>query len=186
MNLARHGAFDFQPVVNFSSYNLLSIMTYPVPPRTILRKRFPNLHDPSGAGELGQSEEMPSVHLHLNTRLSYVLGQSRAATHRRISNVIHRYGLLLGDTIPRLRERFNEMELALLAWAIADANSEHMNSRTFLGLMANMVSQRRAEGQLSAVSDEELDALEDKLAELTLLEELSLLDLVEQRLAKGV
>jgi hypothetical protein len=161
-------------------------MTYPVPPRTILRKRFPNLHDPSGAGELGQSEEMPSVHLHLNTRLSYVLGQSRAATHRRISNVIHRYGLLLGDTIPRLRERFNEMELALLAWAIADANSEHMNSRTFLGLMANMVSQRRAEGQLSAVSDEELDALEDKLAELTLLEELSLLDLVEQRLAKGV
>ena len=36
------------------------------------------------------------------------------------------------------------------------------------------------------VSDEELDALEDKLAELTLLEELSLLDLVEQRLAKGV
>ena len=41
MNLARQGAFDFQPVVNFSSYNLLSIMTYPVPPRTILRKRFP-------------------------------------------------------------------------------------------------------------------------------------------------
>jgi hypothetical protein len=61
-----------------------------------------------------------------------------------------------------------------------------MNSRTFIGLMANMVSQRRQEGQLSKVPDEELDALEDKLAEMSLLEELSLLDLVEQRLAKGM
>lgn len=165
-------------------------MTYPTTPRTILRKRYPHLHEQTGQGqmptEFNADATSASIHLHLNTRLSYVLGQSRAAPHRRVSNVIHRYGLLLGETIPRLREQFSELELSLLTWATAEANTEHMNSRTFIGLMANMVIQRRQEGQLTKVPDEELDALEDKLAELTLLEELSLLDLIEQRLAKGL
>ncbi len=167
-------------------------MSYPTTPRTILRKRYPHLHEQTGqmpgiagGGEFSDNSAA-SIHLHLNTRLSYVLGQSRAAPHRRVSNVIHRYGLLLGETIPRLREKYTELELSILTWATAEANTEHMNSRTFIGLMANMVSQRRQEGQLSKVPDEELDALEDKLAEMSLLEELSLLDLVEQRLAKGM
>ena len=172
-------------------------MSYPTTPRTILRKRYPHLHEQTGqmhghggvgggvGGEFNDTSAA-SIHLHLNTRLSYVLGQSRAAPHRRVSNVIHRYGLLLGETILRLREKYTELELSILTWATAEANTEHMNSRTFIGLMANMVSQRRQEGQLSKVPDEELDALEDKLAEMSLLEELSLLDLVEQRLAKGM
>ncbi|MEY2864436.1 MAG: hypothetical protein RLY58_2143 [Pseudomonadota bacterium] len=160
-------------------------MTYPSNPRSILRKRYPNLHEGQSSGEFSE-ESVATVNLHLNTRLSYVLGQSRAAPHRRVSNVIHRYGLLLGETIPRLREQFSELELAILTWAITDANTEHMNSRTFIGLMANMVIQRRQEGQLTKVPEEELDLLEDKLTALSLLDELALLDLVEQRLAKGM
>jgi len=163
-------------------------MPYPTTPRTILKKRYPHLHDQQQGfgGADPHDDSAASINLHLNTRLSYVLGQSRAAPHRRVSNVIHRYGLLLGESIPRLREQFSELELSILTWAIAEANTEHMNSRTFIGLMSNMVRQRREEGQLSKVPEDELDALEDKLVTLSLLEELALLDLVEQRLAKGI
>jgi hypothetical protein len=81
-------------------------MSYPTTPRTILRKRYPHLHEQTGqmhghggvgggvGGEFNDTSAA-SIHLHLNTRLSYVLGQSRAAPHRRVSNVIHRYGCCL-------------------------------------------------------------------------------------------